>query len=139
MEELEAQINEIKLEEEKQQLKAEKLIELKNSKKQITTKILDLSSKLTETNQSLNSAKTNLLDLENTHKKLETTIFDNMDTIDKLTNCQTFKTKQDFALFLTITKNTINPESLAEVENFNIYDEVTTVVHDIENGSWTNS
>ena len=56
-----------------------------------------------------------------------------MDTIDKLTNCQTFKTKQDFALFLTITKNKINPESLAEVENFNIYDEVLTVVHDIEN------
>lgn len=133
MEDIENQINEIKLEEEKQQLKAEKLLELKNTKKQITTKILDLSSKLTETNQSLNSAKTNLLDLENTHKKLETTIFDNMDTIDKLTNCQTFKTKQDFALFLTITKNKINPESLAEVENFNIYDEVTTVVHDIEN------
>ena len=43
-----------------------------------------------------------------------------MDAIDKLNNCQTFKTKQDFALFLTITRSKINPESLAEVEEFNI-------------------
>ena len=56
-----------------------------------------------------------------------------MDTIDKLTNCQTFKTKQDFALFLTITRSKINPDSLSEVENFNIYDEVTTAIHDMEN------
>ena len=42
-------------------------------------------------------------------------------------------TKQDFALFLTITRSKINPESLAEVEEFNIYDEVNTAIHDLEN------
>ncbi len=133
MEDIETQVNALKLEEEKHQLRLQRLDELTTSKKQLNEKILDMSSKVTETNQSLKKLKTNLLDLQNGHKKLENTIFDNMDIIDKLSNCQTCKTKQDFALFLTITKNKINPESLAEVENFNIYDEVTNVVHDIEN------
>ena len=133
IEDLETQVNAIKLEEEKTKLKAQRVAELKEQKESINAKILEISSKLTETNQSCNTLKSSILDLSNNHKKLEETIFDNMDIIDKLTNCQTFKTKQDFALFLTITKNKINPESLAEVENFNIYDEVTRVVHDIEN------
>jgi len=133
IEELETQINSIELEEEKRRLKEERLAQLKSDKAKTEEKLLDISSKLTETNLNCNKLQENILNLNHNHKKLEENIFDNMDTIDKLTNCQTFKTKQDFALFLTITKNKINPESLAEVENFNIYDEVTSVVHDIEN------
>ncbi|MBQ7351506.1 MAG: SMC family ATPase [Clostridia bacterium] len=132
-EDVESQLASIEVEEEKRRLHEEKLDSLQEEKAKTNAKILELSSKLTETNQALNNLKSNILDMENNHKKLENAIFDNMDVIDKLSNCQTFKTKQDFALFLTITKNKINPDSLAEVENFNIYDEVTTVVHDIEN------
>jgi len=133
IEELEAQINNIELEEEKKLLRKEKLETLKKEKAKTEEKLIEISSKLTETNMNCNKLKENLLNLTHNHKKLEDNIYDNMDIIDKLTNCQTFKTRQDFALFLTITKNKINPESLAEVENFNIYDEVTAVVHDIEN------
>ena len=132
IEDLESQINAIQVEEERRIHKQEKLEELKQEKIKTNEKILAISSKLTETNLNLNRLKTNILDMTNNHKKLEENIFDNMDIIDKLSNCQTFKTKQDFALFLTITKNKINPDSLAEVENFNIYDEVIDVVHDIE-------
>ena len=56
-----------------------------------------------------------------------------MDLLDKLNNCETFKVKQDFALFLTITRSKIDPESLSEVENFNIHDEVMQATHDMEN------
>ena len=133
IEDLETEINAIELEEEKRLLRQESLAKLKSEKDKTNEKILEISSKLTETNMNCNKLKESIADLQLNHKKLENTIFDNMDIIDKLTNCQTFKTKQDFALFLTITKNKINPESLAEVENFNIYDEVMGVVHDIEN------
>lgn len=133
MEDIENQLASIQVEEEKRRLHEEKLESLQDEKAKTNAKILEVSSKLTETNQALNNLKTSILDMQNNHKKLENLIFDNMDTIDKLTNCQTFKTKQDFALFLTITKNKINPDSLSEVENFNIYDEVMNVVHDIEN------
>jgi len=132
IEELESEVNSIELEEEKRLLKANTLAELKERKKQTNEKILEISSKLTETNQQCNTLKANIADLTLNHKRLESAIFDNMDIIDKLNNCQTFKTKQDFAMFLTITKNKINPEDLAEVENFNIFDEVMSVVHDIE-------
>lgn len=133
IEDLEGEINAIEVEEEKRLLRQENLEKLKIDKEKTNEKILDISSKLTETNMNCNKLKESIADLQLSHKKIENTIFDNMDIIDKLTNCQTFKTKQDFALFLTITKNKINPESLAEVENFNIYDEVIGVVHDIEN------
>lgn len=132
IEDLESQINSIAVEEEKRKLNEERLNNLKSEKAKLDSKIVEVSSKLTETTQQCNDLKVNILGLESSHKKLENAIFDNMDTLDKLSNCQTFKTKQDFALFLTITKNKINPESLAEVENFNIYDEVTEVVHNIE-------
>lgn len=133
IETLEEQINAIAIEEEKHKIHEDRLMSLQEEKSILNQKIVDISSKLNETSREYNTLKDNILGLESTHKKLENAIFDNMDTLDKLSNCQTFKTKQDFALFLTITKNKINPDSLSEVENFNIYDEVTEVVHDIEN------
>lgn len=133
IETLEEQLNAIAIEEEKRKVHEDRLASLQEEKSILNQKIVDISSKLNETSREYNTLKDNILGLESTHKKLENAIFDNMDTLDKLSNCQTFKTKQDFALFLTITKNKINPDSLSEVENFNIYDEVTEVVHDIEN------
>lgn len=133
IEDLESQIKLIEVEEEKRKLHEEKLKSLQDEKNRLNTKIVEVSSRLSETSQECNNIKTSILNLESTYKKLENAIFDNMDTLDKLSNCQTFKTRQDFALFLTITKNKISPENLSEVENFNIYDEVTTVIHDIEN------
>lgn len=123
---------EIQLVQEKRKLHEDKVISLQNEKASLNEKIMTVSEKLTETASLLKTYKANIIDLEANYKKLETIIFDNMDLIDKLNDCQSFKTRQDFALFLTITKNKINPDSLAEVENFNIYDEVTEVVHDIE-------
>lgn len=133
IDELESQVNKINVEEEKRKLHEEKLESLKDERMKINNKILEVSRRLAELTQENNTLKSNIIILEDNRKKLENAIFDNMDVIDKLSNCQTFKTRQDFALFLTITKNKINPESLSEVENFNIYDEVTEVVHDIEN------
>ena len=129
---IERQLSNIQVTEEKRKLHEEKLLSLQKDKELTNDKLLELSSKRNIVNQELHKTRDVIIDLKNNHKKLEDTIFDNMDMIDKLSNCQTFKTRQDFALFLTITKNKINPESLAEVENFNIYDEVMTVVHDIE-------
>lgn len=123
---------EIQLVQEKRKLHEDKVVSLQNEKASLNEKIMTVSEKLTETASLLKSYKASIIDLEANYKKLETIIFDNMDLIDKLNDCQSFKTRQDFALFLTITKNKINPDSLAEVENFNIYDEVTEVVHDIE-------
>lgn len=118
---------------EKKALHEEKLTTLQAEKAKISEKIMNMSSKVVETTANLKNNKELIIELENTYKRLESAIFDNMDIIDKLSNCQTFKTRQDFALFLSITKNKINPDSLAEVENFNIFDEVTTVIHDLEN------
>jgi len=132
-EELVKQLNDIELAEEKRCLHENKLNKLNNEKQEISDKLVAISEKIVEENSNIKNYKLNILDLENTYKKLENLIFDNMDTIDKLNNCQTFKTKQDFALFLTITRSKINPDSLAEVENFNIFDEVTTAIHDMEN------
>lgn len=131
--EIEKNIAEIQVENEKKKLHEEKLNELINKKQEVSENLVDLSSKVVETNTILKNYKSSIIDLENTKKKIIKTIEDNDDTIEKLGDCQTFKTKQDFALFLTLTKNKINPESLAEVENFNIYDEATTVIHDLEN------
>ena len=130
---IEMELRTIELDEERRKLHEQKLDNLQKEKNIFNAKLLDLASLLTTTNNALNQLKSNLVDMNATHKKLENQIFDNMDTLDKLNDCQTFKTKQDFALFLTLTKNKINPESLAEVEDYNIYDEVTSVVHDIEN------
>lgn len=130
---LEEQINAIAVEEEKRKVYTDRLKSLQEEKVNLNDKIVEVSERLNSTTRECNELKSTIISLEGTHKKLETAIFDNMDILDKLSNCQTFKTKQDFALFLTITKNKINPESLAEVENFNVYDEVTEVVHDIEN------
>lgn len=127
------QLNECKISQEKKRLHNERLEELHKQKQEIFTKLTDTSSKLMETNSEIKKCKTNILDLQNTFKKLENQVFDNLDTLDKLNNCATFKTKQDFALFLTITRSKINPESLSEVENFNIFDEVMTATHDMEN------
>lgn len=133
IEHLEEQINQITIEEEKRKVYKDRLFSLQEEKVKLNNKIVEVSEKLNATTRECNELKNTIIGIEGTHKKLETAIFDNMDILDKLSNCQTFKTKQDFALFLTITKNKINPESLAEVENFNVYDEVTEVVHDIEN------
>ncbi|MBE5757835.1 MAG: SMC family ATPase [Clostridiales bacterium] len=130
---IEKNINDIKVEHEKKKLHEEKLEQLTKERTIVNNKLIDLSSKVVETNTLLKNYKATILDLENTKNKVIKTIEDNDETIDRLGNCQTFKTKQDFALFLTLTKNKINPESLAEVENFNIYDEASTVIHDIEN------
>jgi len=131
--EIEKEWQAIQLDEEKRKLHEQKLENLHSEKKIFNEKIVELSGRLTDANNELSRYKTNIADMKANHKKLETEIFDNMDILDKLNDCQTFKTKQDFALFLTITKNKINPESLAEVEDYNIYDEVQSVVHDIEN------
>ena len=128
-----SQLNECKVIAEKKNLHEQKVAELKKKKEEISNKLTDTSSKIMSINNDIKSCKTRLLDLQNTYKKLENNVFDNLDTIDKLDSCATFKTKQDFALFLTITRSKINPESLSEVENFNIYDEVMTATHDMEN------
>ncbi len=128
-----SQLNECKILEEKKLLHDNKLIELKTKKENISSKLTETSAKIMEINSEIKTCKSNILDLQNTYKKLENSIFDNEDTLDKLDNCSTFKTKQDFATFLTITRSKINPESLSEVENFNIFDEVMTATHDMEN------
>ena len=127
------QLGEIDIQNEKRRLHEAKLNNLISQKQDISDKLVALSEKMVENNAVIQKYKTNIIDLTNTYKKIENTIFDNMDSIDKLNNCQTFKTKQDFALFLTITRSKINPDSLAEVEEFNIYDEVNTAIHDLEN------
>lgn len=128
-----SQLNECKVIEEKKALHSKKLEELKATKQDISEKLTTTSAKIMETNAEIKKCKTSILDLQNNYKKLESQIFDNLDILDKLNNCNTFKTKQDFALFLTITRSKINPESLSEVENFNIFDEVMTATHDMEN------
>ncbi len=132
IEDVEAKWQSIQLVEEKRKLHESRMSDLQEERKTTNEKIIAVSEKLTETTALVKKYRENISDIESNYKKLETIIFDNMDILDKLSDCQSFKTKQDFALFLTITKNKINPDSLAEVENFNIYDEVTTVVHDIE-------
>lgn len=127
------QVNENKVISEKKALHDAKLNELKNQKVELAQKIGETTNKIQLTNSEIDKLSASVLDLNNTYKKLENAVFDNLDTIDKLNNCQTFKTKQDFALFLTITRSKINPESLAEVENFNIHDEVMQATHDMEN------
>jgi len=133
IEELNKQLADIEVIAEKKQLHENNLNSLNQEKQELSDKLVVLSQKVSETNNNIKNYKTNIIDLQNTYKKLESVIFDNMDAIDKLSNCQTFKTKQDFALFLTITRSKINPESLAEVEEFNIYDEVNNAIHDLEN------
>ena len=133
IDELTKQLSDIEIAKEKRRLHEIKLNGLLSEKQEISDRLLALSQKVVEHNANIKKYKSNILDLENTYKKLENVIFDNMDAIDKLNNCQTFKTKQDFALFLTITRSKINPESLSEVEEFNIYDEVNTAIHDLEN------
>lgn len=128
-----SQLNECKILEEKKLMHDNKLAELKTKKENISSKLTETSAKIMEINNEIKTCKSNILDLQNTYKKLENSIFDNEDTLDKLDNCSTFKTKQDFATFLTITRSKINPESLSEVENFNIFDEVMTATHDMEN------
>lgn len=127
------QVNENKVISEKKALHDAKLNELKNQKVELAQKIGETTNKIQLTSNDIDKLSASVLDLNNTYKKLENAVFDNLDTIDKLNNCQTFKTKQDFALFLTITRSKINPESLAEVENFNIHDEVMQATHDMEN------
>lgn len=127
------QLNAIEVQKEKKSLHDKKIDLLKSQKEEITKKLVDISQKIVLVNADIKKFKSNILDFQSTYKKLENLIFDNMEIIDKLNNCQTFKTKQDFALFLTITRSKINPDSLSEVENFNIYDEVTSAIHDMEN------
>ena len=72
------------------------------NQKQTNEKILEISSKLTETNQQCNTLKASIADLTLNHKRLESAIFDNMDIIDKLSNCQTFNTTERIK-FLQLT------------------------------------
>ena len=131
--EISSQLSQVEVLAEKKALYDKQMQELKSQKEETSQKLTGISQKILATNNDLKAIKSNILDLEHNFKQLETQIFDNMDTIDKLNNCETFKTKQDFALFLTITRSKINPDSLAEVENFNIHDEVMQVTHDLEN------
>lgn len=133
IEKLQQDVNASQITAEKKNVHDQKLETLKNTKKDLTDKLEDNHQRIEKCNQDITDCKNMIIDFEHTYKKLENAVFDNMDTIDKLNNCQTFKTKQDFALFLTITRSKINPESLSEVENFNIHDEVIQVTHDMEN------
>lgn len=130
---LQQDVNASKITAEKKNIHDQKLTNLKSSKQEFLDKLADNHEKIIKCTEEITKHKNLIIDLEHTYKKLENSVFDNLDTIDKLNNCQTFKTKQDFALFLTITRSKINPESLSEVENFNIHDEVTQVTHDMEN------
>ena len=130
---IENQLNEIKVQIEKKKLHNDRIEELTKERSQVNEKLLEISSSVVDTQVLLNNYKTSIIDLEKTREKVLKTIEDNIETIDTLGNCQTFKTKQDFALFLTLTRSKIDPESLAEVENFNIHSDVMNVVHDIEN------
>jgi len=127
------QITDLKLLEEKRKASLDRLKILQEDKKAYDYKIVELSQKVIEYTSQLKTIKSNIVNLEANYKKLETSIYDNMDMLDKLSECETLRTKQDFATFLMITRNKINPESLSEVENFNIYDEVTHAIHDMEN------
>lgn len=129
---LEKQLSDLQVVAEKKALHEEKLQALTDEKNMLNQRIVDVSAKIVETNTILKKYKSTIVDLQASYEKLQNTIDDNNSIIEKLDNCQEIRTKQDFALFLTITKNKINPESLAEVENFNIYDEVHSVIHNIE-------
>lgn len=118
---------------EKKNLHDNQIKDLKTKKNEVSEKLTQIASKILTSNNDIKDLKSNISSLENSYKKLETQIFDNMDILDKLNNCETFKVKQDFALFLTITRSKIDPESLSEVENFNIHDEVMQATHDMEN------
>lgn len=130
---LNKQLTDLQLFEEKRRLIENKISELQENKKFNTDKLVELSQNVVEYNRQLTAIKTNIADLQNSYKRIETTINENVELLNRLQETNTLKIKKDFATFLMLSKNKINPDSLAEVENFNIYDEVTSVIHDIEN------
>ncbi len=65
------------------------------------------------------------LDVEKMHyKALEKSIFDNMDILDKINECKNCQTQESFLDYLSHIKTIITTDSLEEVRQYNVYDEI---------------
>lgn len=65
------------------------------------------------------------IEVEKMHyKNLQNSIFDNMDILDKITECRNCMTQESFLDFLAYVKTIITPDSLNEVRQYDIYGEI---------------
>ena len=101
---VENQLNEIKVQIEKKKLHNDRIEELTKERSQVNEKLLEISSSVVDTQVLLNNYKASIIDLEKTREKVLKTIEDNIETIDTLGNCQTFKTKQKEPKLLQLQK-----------------------------------
>ena len=73
------------------------------------------------------------LDVEKMHyKSLESTIFDNMDILDKINECKNCQTQESFLDYLSHIKTIISTDSLEEVRQYNVYSEVKEMFGSID-------
>lgn len=65
------------------------------------------------------------IEVEKQHfKNLQNSIFDNMDILDKITECRNCMTQESFLDFLSYIKTIITTASLEEVHQYDVYEEV---------------
>lgn len=62
------------------------------------------------------------------YKKLERSIFDNMDVLDKLREVKALQTTESFLDYINYLKGIISPDSLQEVYQYDIFEEVNNLI-----------
>lgn len=83
----------------------------------LLAEIKEIKSKLNEYRKTIEVEKTH-------YKNLQNSIFDNMDILDKINECRNSMTQESFLDFLSYIKTIITTDSLYEVKQYNIFDEI---------------
>lgn len=108
-------------------------VNLQQAKEKLEEEIEEVSSLIKDLKSSVVEHKKLSDEQQNILAKLNKTIEDNNEILDKLKEVKTVKTVESFVDYLKYLKNLINPESLQEVYQFNIHKEVNTLIKSIDN------
>ncbi len=98
---------------------------------ELRAEINSLSAVVLELKENLKNYKNQVQQGSTEYKKLEKNIFDNMDVLDKLREVKALQTTESFLDYLNYLKGIINPDSLQEVYQYDIYEEVNKMIASI--------
>lgn len=83
----------------------------------LASDIKDIKKSLAEYRKTIETEKLH-------YRNLQNLIFDNMDILDKISECRNCMTQESFLDFLSYVKTIISPDSLEEVRQYDVYGEI---------------
>ena len=107
-------------------------IENTNNKKETLKAEIDTQNEnIKNLKKNLVEYKTALQENSEEYKKLEKSIFDNMDILDKIREVRAVETTESFLDYLGYLRGIISPDNLQEIYQYDVYDEINQMLNSI--------